>query len=29
LIYVLGRQVRSQMSCGRVFSDRFGISRTF
>jgi hypothetical protein len=24
LIYVLGKQIRSQMSCGRVFSDNLG-----
>jgi hypothetical protein len=29
LIYVLGRKIRSQMSCGRVFSDKSGISGMF
>jgi hypothetical protein len=29
LIYVLGGQIRLQMNCGRVFSDRSRISGTF
>jgi hypothetical protein len=29
LIYVLDRQIRLQMSCGRVFNDRSRVSGTF